>query len=91
MLYLAVVGVELVALGMHFDNCGSICAPVPGLAFPLVIMLNWDRKAWTSFWYLMERRPSLKSLVRVRFLFLSPLLGGLVLPLLIYEVLVRYP
>ena len=31
------MGVELVALGMHFENCGSLCAPVPGLLLPLGI------------------------------------------------------
>ena len=32
-----VLGVELVALGMHFDNFGSLHAPVPGLIFSLGI------------------------------------------------------
>ena len=30
-----VVGVELVALGMKFDNCGSLSATVPGLLVSL--------------------------------------------------------
>ena len=32
-----VVGVELVALGMHFDNFGSLHAPFPSLMFSLGI------------------------------------------------------
>ena len=35
LLCLAVVGVYLLALGMFFDNCGSLCAPVSGLIFSL--------------------------------------------------------
>ena len=31
------VEVELVALGMHFDNCGSLRAPIPGLLVSLGI------------------------------------------------------
>ena len=28
------------ALGSHFDNCGSFCAPVPGLLVYLVIYVE---------------------------------------------------
>ena len=28
------------ALGMHFENCGSLCAPVPGLIVYLVIYVE---------------------------------------------------
>ena len=38
----------------------------------------------------MTRRPDLKSLVRVRFLLLSPFTGGLVPPLPLDEVTVRF-
>ena len=31
LLYLEVVGVELMDLGMHFDSFGSLYAPIPGL------------------------------------------------------------
>ena len=31
------VGVELIALGMHFGSFGSICAPVPDLLVSLGI------------------------------------------------------
>ena len=27
-------------LGMHFDNCGSLCAPVPGLLVSLGIYVE---------------------------------------------------
>ena len=53
-------------------------------------MLNWDRKAWASFWSLVARRKALKSLDRVSFLLMYPSLGGLVLPLLLDEVQVRF-
>ena len=53
-------------------------------------MLNWYRKDWTSLLYLMTRRPSLKSLVGVILLFLSPLLGVLVISTLLDYVLVRF-
>ena len=36
-LFLEVVGAELVALGMQFENCGSLCAPVPGILISLGI------------------------------------------------------
>ena len=39
----------------------------------------------------MARRLDLKSLVRVGFLLIYTLLGGLVLPPLTYELLVRLP
>ena len=32
-----VLGVELVALGINFDNCGTLCAPVPVLIVSLGI------------------------------------------------------
>ena len=31
------VGVELVNFGVHFDNCGSLHDPVPGLIFSMGI------------------------------------------------------
>ena len=37
MIYLEVVRVELVDLGMQFDNCGIIHATVQGLLFYMVI------------------------------------------------------
>ena len=60
LLLLSVVGVDLVALGVQFDNFGSLRAPVPDLVFPWGFMLDWDRKAWTSRWYLVSRSPALK-------------------------------
>ena len=47
-------------------------------------MLNFNRKDWTSL-------PSLKYLVRVRLLLLSPSLGGLVLPSPLSEFPVHFP
>ena len=37
MLYFSVVGLELIALGVHFDSFGSLCAPVLGLIVSLGI------------------------------------------------------
>ena len=37
LLDLAVLGVELMAFGVHFDSFCSICAPFPGLLISLVI------------------------------------------------------
>ena len=37
MLCLVVVGIDLVDLGMHFYNCGSLNAPVPFLIISLGI------------------------------------------------------
>ena len=37
LIFFTVVGLDLVALGMHSDNFGSICAPFPGLIFSLYI------------------------------------------------------
>ena len=56
--------------------------------FPWAFMFNWNRKDWASLFSLMSRNSALNSLVRVIFLFLSSLLGGLVLPPLLDEVLV---
>ena len=83
LLRLTVVGVELVALGVHFDNCGSICAPVPG-------HVDWDRKDWTSLWSFMDRRSALNSLVRVSSVLLYTSIDGLLLPPLLDEVQVRF-
>ena len=35
------VGVELVTLGMHFDNCGSLCAPVPDIIVSIGIYVEF--------------------------------------------------
>ena len=37
---MVVVGVELVALGVHFEKCGSLRAPVPGLLFSLGVYVE---------------------------------------------------
>ena len=91
LLCLEVLRVELVALGTHFDNCGSICAPVWGILVSLGIDVELGQKAWTSLWSLISRMLDLNYFARVRFLLLYPLLGGLVLPTLLGEVLVRPP
>ena len=39
-MYLEVVGVELMALGKHYENCGSLCAPVLGVLIYLVIYVQ---------------------------------------------------
>ena len=41
-------------------------------------MLNWDRKACASLWYLVTISPALKSLVRVIFFLIYPSIGRLV-------------
>ena len=43
LLCLEVVGVELMALGIHFDSFGSICAPVPGLLVSLGIDVELEQ------------------------------------------------
>ena len=40
----SVLGVELVSLGMHFDNCGSLRAPVPGLLVSLGIDVEFEKE-----------------------------------------------
>ena len=37
LLCLEVVGIQLVALDMQFENCGSLHAPVPGLLFSMIV------------------------------------------------------
>ena len=66
----------LVSGRVRVDGRGDAIShvPFPGLLVPWEYRLNWDRKAWTSFWSLIARRPDLKSLVRVSLFFLSPLL-----------------
>ena len=40
LLYLLVEGVELMDLGIHFENCGILITPVPGLIVSLGIVVE---------------------------------------------------
>ena len=78
---MSVVGLYLIALVVHFVNCGSLHASLTVLLVYLVIYVELGQ----------EGLDVTKSLVRVSPLSLATLLGVLVLPLSIYEVLVRFP
>ena len=88
-----------VLLRSHLRNTNSISMIISGLSatlywaylFPWECILNWNRKDCTSLWSLTERGPSLKYLMRVKLLFLSSSIGGLLLPELLDEVLVLFP
>ena len=78
---MSVVGLYLIALVVHFVNFGSLHASLTVLLVYLVIYVELGQ----------EGLDVTKSLVRVSPLSLATLLGVLVLPLSIYEVLVRFP
>ena len=54
------------------------------------MVLNRDRKYCTFIWYLMFIRQALNYLVRLSLLLMPTWLGGLVLPLLLDKVSVRF-
>ena len=62
------VGLELMAMGMHFDSCGSLPAPIPGLFVSLGILVELVQGGLDN---ILSISPALKSLVRASFLLLS--------------------
>ena len=79
------------AVGIHFDSYGSLCALSWAYLLPRSFMLNWYSKYWKSFWSLMARISALNSLVRLIFVLLSPLLYDLVIPPPLDEVMLSLP
>ena len=61
-LCLAVVGVELVALWVHFDSCGSLRAPVPVQPVSLVVDVELVQKGLNIALVLSVQEASLEFL-----------------------------
>ena len=62
LLCLEVVGVSLMALGMHSDSCGSLRAPVPGLLVSLIIQVELVQEGLEITLVLDDQKSSLEFL-----------------------------
>ena len=62
LIWLEGLRVELVALGVHFDNCGSPCAPIPGLLVSLVICVELGQEGLIVTLVLDGQKSSLEVL-----------------------------
>ena len=87
---MAMLEVELMALEIHFENCGILRAPVPGLFVYLDIYVKLGQEGLDITLIFDIQKSILEVLVSARFLLLSSSLGGLLIPPLIYELLVRF-
>ena len=57
-----VVGVELLAMGMYFGNCGSLCDPFPGIIVYVGIYVELGQKGLDITLNLYGHKTSLEVL-----------------------------
>ena len=57
-----VVGKELMALGMNFDNCSSLHDPIPGLRFSMRIFVELEQEGLDTTLVLDGNKASLEVL-----------------------------
>ena len=65
---MAVVWVELLALGVNFEIFGSICAPVPGLLVAMVIEVELGKEGLDIAFIVYGYKDRLKLLSEVQLL-----------------------